>query len=86
MVIGDFADVPVEGRYAVVFVAFNTFFALTTQEDQVRCFENVAAYLADDGVFALEAFVPDVTRFDRRQRVGAITVEDSEHHVSLYGH
>jgi SAM-dependent methyltransferase len=76
--IGDFADVPVEGRYAVVFVAFNAFFALTTQEDQVRCFENVAAHLADDGVFALEAFVPDVSRFDRRQRVGAITVELDE--------
>jgi hypothetical protein len=45
------------------------------QEDQVRCFENVAAHLADNGVFALEAFVPDVARFDRRQRLGAITVE-----------
>src|SRR5918994_3572550 len=39
---------------------------------------NVAAHLAVDGVFALEAFVPDVARFDRRQRVGAITVELDE--------
>ncbi|HET8653608.1 MAG TPA: class I SAM-dependent methyltransferase [Gaiellaceae bacterium] len=76
--IGDFADVPVEGRFAVVFIAFNTFFALTTQEDQVRCFENAAKHLADDGVFALEVFVPDVTRFDRGQRVGAIRVELDE--------
>ena len=75
---GDFADVPVEGRFPVVFVAFNTFFALQSQEEQVRCFENVAAHLADDGVFALEAFVPDVARFDRRQRVGAINVELDE--------
>jgi SAM-dependent methyltransferase len=75
---GDFADVPVEGRFAVVFVAFNTFFALQSQEEQVRCFENVAAHLADDGVFALEAFVPDVARFDRGQRVGAIKVELDE--------
>src|SRR5918994_6453232 len=36
---------------------------------------NVAAHLAVDGVFALEAFVPDVARFDRRQRVGAIKLE-----------
>jgi hypothetical protein len=71
---GNFADVPVEGRYGVVFVAFNTFFGLTTQEEQVRCFENVAAHLTDEGVFVLEVFVPDVTRFDRRQRVSAITV------------
>src|SRR5918994_4584226 len=76
--IGDFADVPVEGRYAVVFVAFNTFFALTTQDDQVRCFANVAARLDVDGVFAIEAFIPDVTRFDRGQRVGAVKVELDE--------
>lgn len=75
---GNFADVPVEGRYGVVFVAFNTFFGLTTQEEQVRCFENVAAHLADDGVFLLEMFVPDVTRFDRKQRVSAIAVELDE--------
>jgi Methyltransferase domain len=75
---GDFADVPVDGRYAVIFIAFNTFFGLVTQEEQVRCFENVAAHLDDDGVFALEVFVPDVTRFDRKQRVGAINVELEE--------
>jgi hypothetical protein len=75
---GDFADVPVEGRYPLVFVAFNTFFGLTTQDEQVRCFANVAAHLEDDGVFVLEGFVPDVTRYDRNQRVAAIKVELDE--------
>ncbi len=32
--IGDFADVPIEGRYALVYVVFNTLFALQTH-DQV---------------------------------------------------
>jgi SAM-dependent methyltransferase len=73
--IGDFADVPVDGRFDLVFVAFNTFFALLTQEDQLRCFENAAAHLTEGGVFAIEAFVPDLTRFDRDQRVAATTVE-----------
>jgi SAM-dependent methyltransferase len=72
---GDFADVAVDGRYALVFVAFNTFFALLTQDDQVRCFANVAAHLADDGVFVLEAFVPDLGRFDRGQRVNVTRIE-----------
>ena len=40
---------------------FNTLFNLLTQDDQVRCFENVAAHLTDDGVFVVEAFVPDAT-------------------------
>lgn len=75
---GNFADVAVERRYAVVFVAFNTFFGLTTQEEQVRCFENAAAHLGDEGVFIVEGFVPDLTRFDRNQRVSATTVELDE--------
>src|SRR6266571_6023919 len=44
---GNFADVPVEGEFPLVFVVFNTFFALLTQEEQVRCFRNVAAHLAE---------------------------------------
>ena len=72
---GDFADVGVEGRYSLVYVAFNTFFALLSQDDQVRCFANVAAHLTEGGVFVLEAFVPDLARFDRGQRVNANRVE-----------
>jgi SAM-dependent methyltransferase len=72
---GDFADVGVEGRFALIYIVFNTFFALFSQDDQVRCFANVADHLADDGVFALEAFVPDLARFDRGQRVNANRVE-----------
>ena len=37
---------------------FNTLFNLLTQDDQVRCFVNVAEHLTDDGVFLVEAFVP----------------------------
>ena len=44
---------------------------LTEQEEQVRCFENVAARLDESGVFLVDAFVPDVTRFDRGQEVRA---------------
>lgn len=73
--LGDFADVPVDGRYPLVFVVFNTLFALTSQEDQVRCFRNVADHLTDDGVFVVECFVPDLGRFDRGQRVAAERVE-----------
>ncbi len=37
------------------YVLFNTFFALLTQDEQVRCFENVARHLSADGVFVIEA-------------------------------
>jgi hypothetical protein len=51
---GDFADVPVEGSYRLIYVVFNSFFNLLTQDDQVRCFENVAAHLDGDGCFVVE--------------------------------
>jgi len=72
---GDFADVGVAGAYPLIFIGFNTFFALLTQEEQVRCFANVAARLEPGGAFVLEGFVPDLARFDRGQRVSAIEVE-----------
>jgi SAM-dependent methyltransferase len=73
---GDFADVGqlMEGRFSLVFVVFNTFFGLLTQDDQVRCFQGVARHLANDGAFVMQAFVPDIPRFDRGQRVEAMDV------------
>jgi SAM-dependent methyltransferase len=55
---GDLADVAVDGRYRLIYVVFNSLFNLLTQDDQVRCFQNVAAHLTDDGSFVIEAFVP----------------------------
>ena len=71
----DFAEVGVDGRFSLIFVVFNTLFALTSQEEQVRCFRNVAEHLEDDGSFVVEVFVPDVARFDHGQRVSADRVE-----------
>src|SRR5258705_4523012 len=47
--IGNFADVAVEGEFSLIYVVFNTFFALATQEEQVRCFRNAAAHLGPGG-------------------------------------
>jgi hypothetical protein len=73
--IGDFADVGVEGRFRLVYVVFNTFFALDSQDEQIRCFENVAAHLTDDGAFVVEAFVPEPDRFDGSVRVSRIDAD-----------
>jgi SAM-dependent methyltransferase len=66
---GDFAEVSVDGAFELIFIVFNTLFGLGSQHEQIRCFENVAKRLTDDGVFLIECFVPDVARFDRDQRV-----------------
>jgi SAM-dependent methyltransferase len=66
---GDFADVGVDGRYPLIFLVFNTFFALLTEADQRRCLTNVASHLTDGGVFVVEAFVFDDSFYERDQRV-----------------
>jgi len=55
---GNFADVGVPGQYRLVYIVFNTLFNLLTQDEQVRCFENVAGHLTHDGVFVVEGLVP----------------------------
>ena len=57
--IGDMAGVPVEGTYRLIYSGGNSFFNLLTQDDEVRCFQNVAAHLTDDGAFVLETMAPD---------------------------
>lgn len=72
---GDFADVPIQGAYRLIYLVYNTLFNLLTQDDQVRCFENVAAHLTDDGAFVIEAYVPYVTQL---QHVKAEAIEVDE--------
>ena len=85
--IGDFADVPVPGTYRLIYVVFNTLFNLLSQEEQVCCFENVAAHLTDDGLFVIEAFRPDfLYRLRDHQYVDAEAVEVDEVRLDVARH
>lgn len=67
---GNFADVAVTGVYRLIYVVFNTLFNLVTQDEQVRCFQNVASHLTDDGFFVVEGAVPyDLFRLGNDQYV-----------------
>ena len=86
---GNFAEVPVDGKFALVYIVFNTFFALTSQEEQVQCFRNVAARLAPGGCFVIEAFVPDLNRFHygqsnfaRKITTDEVQLDISQHHAA----
>ena len=69
--IGDFADVDVEGSFSLIFGISNTFFMLTSQDEQIRCFTNVSSQLDECGVFLVHGFVPDVSRFDDGRHLSA---------------
>jgi SAM-dependent methyltransferase len=52
----------VEGTFSLAYLVFNTIMNLTTQDEQVACFQNVAAHLAPGGCFVIEVGVPDLRR------------------------
>lgn len=89
--IADFAGFSVrdgnrDKKFRLVYVVFNTLFQATSQEAQVRCFQSVAAHLSDDGVFLVEAFVPDPTRFTRNQNISAGRVESDLVSIDISRH
>jgi SAM-dependent methyltransferase len=55
--IGDFATTIVGGTFSVAYLVFNTINNLTTQDEQVACFQNVAAHLEPAGCFVIEVGV-----------------------------
>jgi SAM-dependent methyltransferase len=85
---GDFKDVPVDGTFPLIYLSFNTIFALLGQEAQVDCFQNVADHLEPGGRFIIDCFVPDLTRFDShntRTAVSSITsVDEHMYEMSVY--
>jgi SAM-dependent methyltransferase len=72
--IGDFATTTVDGRFSVAYLVFNTIMNLTTQDEQVACFQNVAAHLKPGGCFVIEVMVPALQRLPPGETVRAFTV------------
>jgi SAM-dependent methyltransferase len=60
--IGDFATTRVGGRFTLAYLLRNTITNLTTQDDQVECFRNVAAHLEPGGHFVIENYIPHLRR------------------------
>jgi SAM-dependent methyltransferase len=72
--IGDFATTAVDGRFSVAYLVFNTIMNLTTQDEQVACFGNVAAHLEPGGCFVIEVMLPDLQRLPAGQTFRPFTV------------
>jgi hypothetical protein len=84
---GDFVDVPVEGAYNLIYIVWNSFFNVLTQDDQVRCFQNVSEHLTVDGSFVIEAFVPAfLYELRQEQYVNAEAVEMDEVRLDVLRH
>jgi SAM-dependent methyltransferase len=62
VVIGDFVTTTVRGAFMLAYLVFNTITNLTTQDEQVACFGNVARHLAPGGRFVIECYIPELRR------------------------
>jgi SAM-dependent methyltransferase len=78
--LGDMSRATTGRRYGLVYLVFNTIFNLLTADDQIRCFENAARHLADDGRFVVETALPHAwiapgkPDYVHAEQVGADTV------------
>jgi SAM-dependent methyltransferase len=74
--IGDFATTRVDGWFSLVYLVYNTIGNLTTQDDQVACFQNAAAHLEAGGCFVIETGVPNLQRVAPGERFYPFDVSD----------
>jgi len=72
--LGDFATTNVPGEFALAYLVYNTINNLTTQDDQVACFQNAAAHLRPGGCFVVEVGVPQLQRLPPGETVRPFTV------------
>jgi SAM-dependent methyltransferase len=75
--IGDFATTRVDGEFSVGYLVYNTINNLTTQDEQVACFENVAAHLRPGGCFVIEVGVPSLQRLPFGETVRPFHVSET---------
>jgi len=72
--IGDFATTKVDALFTLAYLVRNTITNLTTQDDQVDCFRNVAAHLEPGGFFVIEVYIPELRRLPPGENIHAFTV------------
>jgi SAM-dependent methyltransferase len=70
--LGSFGDVPPPRSYRLIYCVWNTFFYLTTKEEQIKALGPIAGALDPGGVCVMEAYVPDPRRFSRGQEMKVI--------------
>jgi SAM-dependent methyltransferase len=62
VIVGDMATAFAPGRYALVYLVYNTISNLLTQAEQVACFRNAARHLKPGGRFVIELWVPELRK------------------------
>jgi SAM-dependent methyltransferase len=81
---GDMTQARAPGEFALVYLVYNTITNLTTQDEQVACFENAARHLRPGGRFVVEVFVPILQKLPAGERFHVFTEEPGYHGFDEY--
>ena len=81
---GDFATTSCKGSFSLVYLVFNTIMNLTTQEEQVRCFQNAASHLNPGGCFVIEVMVPALQCVPRGETNYVFELRDDRWGIDTY--
>jgi len=71
--VGDFARVTVGRTFRLAYLLRNTITNLTTQDEQIDCFRNVAAHLDPAGLFVIENYIPALQQIPPGETIRVFT-------------
>lgn len=71
--IGDFTTTTVGELFTLVYLVRNTITNVTTQDEQVETFRNVAAHLQSGGSFVIENYLPELQRLPPGESIHVFT-------------
>jgi SAM-dependent methyltransferase len=84
VIVGDMATATAPGRYALVYLVYNTISNLLTQAAQIACFRNAARHLAPGGRFVIELWVPELRKLPPGQQAVVCHAEPGYLGVDTY--
>ncbi len=74
---GDMATTRIPGDFSLVYLVFNTITNLTSQDEQVACFENAARHLRPGGRFVVENGIPKLRQLPTGSMATPFAVSDN---------
>ncbi|MEM9509906.1 MAG: class I SAM-dependent methyltransferase, partial [Cyanobacteria bacterium P01_E01_bin.35] len=81
---GNFATTSCKGSFSLVYLIFNTIMNLTTQDEQVKCFQNAASHLKPGGSFVIEVMVPALQQIPHGETNHVFDLRDDHWGIDTY--
>jgi SAM-dependent methyltransferase len=81
---GDMTTTRVAGEFGLVYLVYNTITNLTTQDEQVACFENAARHLSPGGCFVIEVYLPILRLLPPGEKYRVFSEEPGYHAFDEY--